>query len=254
MNPSVMKCHTSEKCGFFLYAHHFITQQSDFRNLLDPILAQEWGAHKNHEYEFLAETLNVTHDGTKLSAKIFLLCTNPNFTTKMQKTLSRIYAIDNETNLETLSRYKFIPFTTDAAIPLEMLLGLVRAQSVFGQNVFVYVCHNVSVIETKFKIQDPLETTKVDDIDVITYEYSLRNWFYDLEDEDKIPLLHAVYSMPNSTTIKVLCERSKQYKVLNLLHELLEITTEFFPSEAIAAYFPHAQSHPFTVEKFPKSA
>ena len=60
--------------------------------------------------------------------------------------------------------------------------------------------------------------------------------------------------MPNSTTIKILCERSKRYKVLNLLHDLLEITTDFSPPEAIAAYFPQAQSHPFTVEKFPKSA
>ena len=238
----------------FLYAHHFITQQRDFRNLLDPILVQDWGAHTDHEYDFLAETLNVAHDGTKLSAKIFLLRTNPKFTTKMQKTLSRIYAVDNETNLETLSRYKFIPLTTDAAISSEMLLGLVRAQSVFGQNVFVYVCHNVSAIETKFKIKDPSETTTAEDTNVTTYDYSLRNWFYDLEDEDKTPLFHAVYTMPNSTTIKILCERSKRYKVLNLLHDLLEITTDFSPPEAIAAYFPQAQSHPFTVEKFPKSA
>ena len=124
-NPSVMKCQTSEKCACFLYAHHFITQQSDFRNLLDPILEKDWGVHTDHEYDFLAETLTVAHEGTTLSAKIFLLRTNPKFTTKLQQTLSRIYAVDNETNLETLSRYKFIPLTTDTVISSEMLLGLV---------------------------------------------------------------------------------------------------------------------------------
>ena len=58
--------------------------------------------------------------------------------------------------------------------------------------------------------------------------------------------------MPETTTIKLLCKRSKRFKVLELLHDLLEIASEFFSPEAISIYFPQSQSHPFEVEKFPK--
>ena len=233
MNPTSMKCQTSEKCGFFLYAHHFITQQSDFRRLLDPILESEWGKHDDFEYDFHAETVTVTVNGEKLAVKVFLLRSNPKFTTKLQQTLSRIYAADSTVNLMTLGRYKFIPLTSNAVVSDEMLQGLLRSQLAYKMNVFVYVCHNIANIENKYKISDSSAAAKDasnqennhekqqgDDQNKQTYEYSLREWFYDLEDSDGSNLIHAVYTVPESNTIKILCERSKRFRVLQLLHEL----------------------------------
>ena len=73
MNPTSLKCQTSEKCGFFLYAHHFITQQSDFRALLDPILEKEWGKNEDFEYDFQAETITVTIQEDKVFSKVFII-------------------------------------------------------------------------------------------------------------------------------------------------------------------------------------
>lgn len=127
MNLTSLHCQTSGKCGFFLYTHHFITQQADFKKILDPLLEIEWGGNDDFEYNFQVETLTVTHQGQRLSAKFFLLRVNPKFTTMLQQTLSRIYANNNHISLETLSRYKFIPRTSIAVVTDEMLLGLVRS-------------------------------------------------------------------------------------------------------------------------------
>ena len=252
MNPSVIKCLTSEKCGFFLYAHHFITQQSDFRRILDPLLKSEWGENEDHEYDFQAETLRVNHQNQRIISKVFMLRSNPKFTSKLQQTLSRIYANTNDTNLDTLSRYKFIPLTSNAVVSDEMLLGLVRSQNAYCDNIFVYVCHNITDIDKQFKVSNPQSDNKEENTDSEEYDYSIRNWFYDIEDDAGSPLIHAAYTMPATTTIKILCERSKRYKVLEILHDLPEIAAEFFPASAIAYYFPTAQAQPFHVEKFPK--
>ena len=260
MNPTSLKCQTSEKCGFFLYAHHFITQQSDFRALLDPILEKEWGKNEDFEYDFQAETLTVTIQGDKVFSKVFIIRSNPKFTSKLQQTLSRMYAADSNVNLLTLGRYKFIPLTSNAVVSDEMLQGLLRSQNAYSKNVFVYVCHNISTIEHTFNIQDLESQEAAPDIEEnsspgakqsSSYQYSLREWLYDLEDDDGTPLIHAAYIMPASTTIKILCERSKRFRVLQLLHELQDHVQQFFPPEAISKYFPNSQSHPFEVEKFP---
>ena len=162
MNPSVIKCLTSEKCGFFLYAHHFITQQSDFRRILDPLLKSEWGENEDHEYDFQAETLQVNHQNQRIISKVFMLRSNPKFTSKLQQTLSRIYANTNDTNLDTLSRYKFIPLISNAVVSDEMLLGLVRSQNAYCDNVFVYVCHNITDIDKQFKVSNPQSDNKAE--------------------------------------------------------------------------------------------
>ena len=96
------------------------------------------GENYDFEDDFQAETLSITHQGQRLSAKVFLLRANQKFTTKLQQILSRIYANINGKNLETLNRYKFIPLTSNAVLSDEMLLGLVHSQLAYCDNVFVY--------------------------------------------------------------------------------------------------------------------
>lgn len=214
MNPTSMVCQTSEKYGFFLYAYHFITQQSDFRRVLDPVLKAEWGDDIDYEYDFQAETIVITVNGIKVISKVFLLRSNPKFTSKLQQTLSRVYAITSEVNLDTLHRYKFIPLTSNAVVSDSMLQGLLRSQNNYAQNVFVYVCNNISEIDFQFELKETSRIDSIEQTEPITYKYSLHNWFYDLEVGDKSNLVHAVYSMPESSTIKILCERSKRAQVL----------------------------------------
>lgn len=84
------------------------------------------------------------------------------------------------------------------------------------------------------------------------YNYNLRNWFYDLHDNDESPLIHAVYNTNNPTKIKVLCEYRKRFLVLNVLHDLVSTITNTFPAAAIPTYFKYQDTHPFSVDKFPK--
>lgn len=251
MNPTSMVCQTSEKCGFFLYAHHFITQQSDFRRILDPILKEDWGEQEDYEYDFQAESIAVTVDGDRVTAKVFLLRSNPKFTSKLQQTLSRIYATTSSVNLGIMGRYKYIPLTTNAVVSDITMQGLLRAQNAYAHNVFVYVCQNISNIDYEFDLPEPTSTASVTETPPSTYKYSLRSWFYDLEASDQTNLIHAVYSMPETTTIKVLCERSKKDQVLSILHDLPTYVVQYFHQEAATKYFPTMQSHPFVVDKFP---
>lgn len=237
------------------------------RALLDPILEKEWGNYDYFEYDFQAETLTVKVQNNKVFAKVFLLRSNPKFTTNLQQTLSRIYAEDSTVDLLTLGRYKFILLTSNAVVSDEMLQGLIRSQNAYSANVFVYVCHNISNIEDKFTLEErhasdeePSDSTTSEDSPnkektnepPSTYQYSLRDWFYDLEDNDGSNLIHAVYIMPKTTTIKILCERSKRFRVLQLLHEIHDHVQAFSPPEALDKIFPTAQSYPFEVEKCPK--
>lgn len=128
INPTSLKCQDSEKCGYFLYTHPYMTQQLDFRQVLDPILRDDWDEHKDYEYDFQAEKLSVTFNEQTGTAKVFLIRSSPKFTSKLQQTLTRIYADDSDTNLETLHRYKFVPLTSTAVVSDEMQVGLLRSQ------------------------------------------------------------------------------------------------------------------------------
>ena len=240
---------------FMLYAHPFITQQSSFRKVLDPILLTDWGENTDFEYDFQAEKLSITFNGTNVSTKVFLIRTNPKFTSHLQQTMSRIFAQDSTTELGTLHRYKFIPLTSNAVVPDDMLQGLLRSQKAFSENVFVYVCNNIENIDFQYDIPTPHQQAQEDQESQkapSTHKLSLREWFYALEASDNSNLIHAVYSIPKTTTIKILCERSKHFPVLEILHNILELVNEYFPTESKGKYFPNYQTQPFTVEKFPK--
>lgn len=86
-----------------------------------------------------------------------------------------------------------------------MLQGLLRSQQAFRDNVFVYVCNNVENIDFQFDINTPTQQeteTRNDSQSNTTHKLSLREWFYALEASDGTNLIHAVYSMPETTTIK----------------------------------------------------
>ena len=253
INTTSIKCKDTEKCGYFLYAHPFMTQQLDFRQIMDPILREEWGEHEDYEYDFQAERLSITFNGQSAATKVFLLRSSPKFTSKLQQTMTRIFADNTPIDLGTLHRYKFIPLTSTAVVSDEMQIGLLRSQQVFSLNVFIYVCHNVQKIGQEFDLKDTSETTETNpDQAENTYSYSLRKWFYDLESADSSNLVHAVYSTNDENTIKVLCERSKRFLVLQILHELPTHVQEYFPEAAFKTYFPTPDATPFVVDKFPK--
>ena len=63
-----------------------------------------------------------------------------------------------------------------------------------------------------------------------TEAYSLREWFYDLMDVDNEPLIHAAYPTADANKIFVLCEKSKSIKVLQTLHNLVELVSIDFPA------------------------
>ena len=253
INPTSIKCKDTEKCGYFLYAHPFMTQQLDFRRILDPILHEDWGKNDNYEYDFQAEKLTITFNGQSASTKVFLLRSSPAFTGKLQQTLLKIFAENTTVELGTLHRYKFIPLTSTAVVSDEMQLGLLRSQQAFNLNVFIYVCHNVHTIDQEFELKETPESTEnTPTPEEIQYSYSLRKWFYDLEDSDSSNLIHAVYNTNEENTIKVLCARSKRFLVLQILHDLPTLIQDYFPNEAFKTYFPTPESTPFTVDKFPK--
>ena len=139
-----------------------------------------------------------------------------------------------------------------------MLQCLLRSQDSFIKNVFVYNCSNIHSMETDFEFDmspDMLpdaEATTAETQQPTKYNYNLRNWFYDLHDNDESPLIHAVYNTNNPTKIKVLCEYRKRFLVLNVLHDLVSTITNTFPAAAIPTYFKYQDTHPFSVDKFPK--
>ena len=104
-----------------------MTQQSDFRQIIDPILKADWGEHEEYEYDFQAEKMSITFNGQSATTKVFLLRSSPKFTGKLQQTLLRIFAETTTVDLGTLHRYKFIPLTSTAVVSDEMQLGLLRS-------------------------------------------------------------------------------------------------------------------------------
>ena len=255
VNPTSLKCKSSERCGFFLYAHPYATPHQDFRKILNPIIEKEWTALDTHEYDFVPENLTVTNHGERVTARVLMLRTSPCLTQLLQTLLSKLYATTSEVNLGTLNRYKFVPITSDTSMSDETLQGLFRSQIAYKENVFLFNCSNITHIEHDFEFEDsPVH----DDAEVsgpqepIKYNYNIRNWFYDLLDNDGHNLIHAVYTTNDDTKIKVLCEFRKRFLVLNILHQLVDTISQVFPAPALSTYFPHHPTQQFIVEKFPK--
>ena len=185
---------------------------------------------------------------------------NSEFSTQSAQNLPKV-AI--KTNLGTLNRYKFVPVTSNTAMSDTMLQGLIRTQSAFSRSVFVYTCQNVSNIEHFFQItedqptdsmENSTSTTTASSQHPVSYQYSLRDGFYDIEADDGTNLIHAVYSTNDSSIIRVLCETRKRYVVLDILHNLYVQVQQHFPPEALTTYFPTYDTHPFLVDKFPRVA
>ena len=80
--------------------------------------------------------------------------------------------------------------------------------------------------------------------------YSLREWMYDLQDDQGEPLVHAAYPSAADRKIFVLCEKSKSIQVLQLLHNLIELSSQIFAEPALITYFgpnkdlPLVHNHP----------
>ena len=255
INPTSLKCQSSERCGFFLYAHPYATPHHNFRKVLNPIIAQAWTAKDTHEYDFIPENMTVTNHGDRVTARVLMLRTSPCLTQPLQTLLSKLYATTSDVNLGTLNRYKFVPITSDTSMSDETLQGLLRSQAAFKDNVFIFNCSNIQHIEHDFEFEDSPEQNNDDDIEnsePIKYNYNIRNWFYDLLDNEGHNLIHAVYTTNDEAKIKVLCEFRKRFLVLNILHTLVDTISSLFPTQAISTYFPNHPTQQFTVDKFPQ--
>ena len=105
---------------------------------------------------------------------------------------------------------------------------------------------NTTANATSTSDSDPNVNTQATEL------YSLREWFYDLTDTDNEPLLHAVYPPADENKIFILCEKQKGVKVLNLLHNLVDIAGIDFPEEALVEYFGSNKQNPL-VHNHPKA-
>lgn len=85
-----------------------------------------------------------------------------------------------------------------------------------------------------------------------TEPYSLREWFYDLTDVDNEPLIHALYPSSDASKSFLLCEKGKSVKVLQLLHNVVDLVGIDFPNEALTTYFGTEHSNP-SVHNHPKA-
>ena len=83
-----------------------------------------------------------------------------------------------------------------------------------------------------------------------TTTYSLREWLYDLQDDNSEPLIHATYPSAETSKIFVLCEKAKAIKVLQLLHNIIDLSGQLFSEDALQSYFgvdkdfPLVHNHP----------
>ena len=65
-----------------------------------------------------------------------------------------------------------------------------------------------------------------------TEPYSLREWMYDILDENGEPFIHAAYTSADKGKFFVLCEKAKAIQVLQMLHNLHNLAAHVFPVEA----------------------
>ena len=136
INPTTIKSKVSERCGFFLYAHPYLSQQSDFRKIINRIIQAQNGTEDDSAYDLIAETFTVMANGIKDSARVLILRAAPSFNGKLQEMMTSIYSATSTEDLGTLSRYKFVPSTSNNTVTDDTFLGLVRAQTMFGKKRF----------------------------------------------------------------------------------------------------------------------
>lgn len=85
-----------------------------------------------------------------------------------------------------------------------------------------------------------------------TEPYSLREWFYDLQDIDGESLIHSFYPSTDANKVYLLCEKLRAVKVLQLLLNLVAMVGLDFPAEALTVYFRENKLNP-TVHNYPRA-
>ena len=90
VNPTSLICKSSERCGFFLFAHPFATPHQNFLKVLNPIIEREWTSNDSHEYDFVPKNLTVTNHGERVTARVLMLRTSPCLTQLLQTLLSKL--------------------------------------------------------------------------------------------------------------------------------------------------------------------
>ena len=291
IEPTLITSQESSRCGFFLYAHPDFTFRNDIMNVLTPILQSQVQQDIKLEFDVQPEKLNVNIGTTKLGERVVILRSTPTHNEQVQHILTQLFTADNTTDIQTLRKYIFVPMIIAGDDDRSTLQGVLRTQQLFRKNVQHYIVTNIWDITKQFPVptlqqdsvdeemenvedaddgdpnavaittqtqDDTASTDPAPDVDTNNTEppttelYSLREWFYDLTDTDGEPLLHAVYPSADTNKIFVLCEKRKSVKVLQLLHNLVNIVELDFPDDALQVYFGSNKQNPL-VHNHPKA-
>ena len=197
---------------------------------------------------------------TKLCERVVMLRSTPTHSDKVQQILTQLFTEDNVTDIKTLREYIFVPMMIVGDKDRSILQGVLRTQQLFRMNVYHYIVANVWNINIQFQVPvlQEFATTAADtDVEmtdqteqkhetsaetnnddatekgtskdkspfeadpVATEPYSLREWFYDFTD--------TIYPTADDNKLLVLCEKQKSIKVLQILHNLVDIVGTDFP-------------------------
>ena len=198
----------------------------------------------------------------------------------IQNLLTKIFDATDSTDIQTLRKYVFVPMNLSGDDSRTTMQGIVRTQQNFRKTVHHYIVTNVSNLCTAYAITPPTDNQQMEtdepaeeskqadqensdtttttenqtqDQDPPTEMYTLREWFYDLMDDQNEPLIHSVYPSADANKIFVLCEKQKAIKVLELLHNLIEAISQDFPATAIAEIFGTNRDMPL-VHNYPRAS
>ena len=268
--PTSIKCHETKRCGFFLYAHPDFTHRHDFVETLKPIFKAQITNGQEFEFDVQPEKLTVNVGLSKFSEKVVMLRSTPTHTENVQQLLTELFSDDNEQDIKFLRKYIFVPIVIAGDNDRATLQGILRTQRNFRTNVYHYIVTNVNEFSLRFQVpipdsyedavmedatsspdaqhqaSDPTEKSTTDhdngsaakqDSEKQTEDYSLREWLYDLVDDNNDSLIHSAYPSAETNKVFILCEKAKAVQVLQILHNLVEITDQLFPNEAMLHYF-----------------
>ena len=279
VEPTSIKCYETARCGFFLYAHPDFTHRHDFVKILSPILKQNISSNLELEFDFQPEKLTVQTGLKKISEKVVMLRSTPSHSEKVQSILTNLFSENDDRDIMSLRKYMFVPISIAGDNDKVTLQGLLKTQQNFRQNVYHYIVTNISNYEAQFPVtflsnedttsdtdqhmQDATDTTEDKhphndrtcsqaegeaqshaSTNDSTTLYSLREWMYDLQDDNGESLIHATYPSAETHKIFVLCEKTKAIKVLQMLHNLIEIAGQLFTDDALKTYFGPEQDLP----------
>ena len=277
-----IKSHETSRYGFFLYAHSDFTHRNDIVEVLEPVFKAHITGGVDFEFDIQPERFKVTAGLNQANERVLMIRSTPSHSEAVQKILITLFSADNNTEIKTLRKYMFVPVSIAGDHDKTTLLGLVRTQHNFRRNVYHYIVINVNDFQRQFQVPIQPETSDTNmtdmtgqdtsdqtgqassnetdssspdqptDSDPILEPYSLREWLYDMQDDKGEPLIHATYPSADKGKKFVLCEKSKSIQVLQLLHNLIDLTAHVFPDEALTTYFgpnkdlPLVHNHPLT--------